>query len=112
MYKNEIISEMLEALDKAQRWDELILDECEGRVTIMRNDRSYDDIVIKEGRKYLLKSALPLNPSVLPGESFEDWVKRSVLWVPDSMSKDGFIAYFDHELRETYRSIGAVGNVL
>lgn len=108
MNKTEIISEIIEALDKAERYDE-----CEflgvEETTLSEIDRN----IMEVGRQKIMNDAVYSywsdvqackndETGMVEVQPFEEWAAKTVRIIPDFISKRDFMAYFEKELRERY----------
>lgn len=120
MNKTEIISEIINLADKAERYDRLIEEQAKNPIVIATNCEVepekasiVDSMVMKTGKKKIVRDTVSsywadVNVSyndetgVTDVQSFENWCNRNVKDVPEYISKRDFVAYFNVELREMY----------
>lgn len=118
MNKTELISEIINVLDKAEEYDKLMLTRVQAvpekeEPENTSHETIVDKMVKKIGRKTIVEETVSsywasVNVSknedtgAIDVQSFNSWVKKYVKNVPEYISKQDFLIYFDVELREMY----------
>ena len=118
MNKTELISEIINVLDKAEEYDKLMLTRVQAvpekeEPENTSHETIVDKMVKKIGRKTIVEETVSsywasVNVSknedtgAIDVQSFNSWVKKYVKNVPEYISKQDFLTYFDVELREMY----------
>lgn len=118
MNKTELISEIINRLDKAEEYDKLMLTRVQAvpekkQPENTSHETIVDKIVKKIGKKTIVEETVPTywapvnvseneDTGAIDVQSFNSWVKQHVKNVPDYISKQDFLTYFDIELREIY----------
>lgn len=118
MNKTELISEIINVLDKAEQYDKLMITRVQPVASAEKKEEAkpvslVDKMVMKAGRKKIVNDVVSSywasvrvskneDTGVIDIQSYDSWVNKNVKEVPDYISKCDFIIYFDTELREMY----------
>ena len=117
MNKTELITEIINLADKAERYDELITIKAtqttqpkqeSGKEGLSDIDRTVLNIgkqrvvdgVIRYWKEVVVRTDEETGERII--QSYENWLKKKVDEVPDYISRKEFLIYFDKELREVY----------
>lgn len=117
MNKTELITEIINLADKAERYDNLMVTQVkQASEACERKEESglseIDRIILKIGKQRVVDGALrywkevKVNTDEETGETtvqgYDKWLERAVQNIPDYISRKEFMIYFDNELREVY----------
>ena len=118
MNKTELISEIINICDKAENYDKLMLVKVETKASEPSKEEKpsmslIDSIVLGIGKKKVVEDTVSKywasvsvskneDTGVVDIQSYESWAKKHVKTVPDYISKQEFLRYFDAELRSMY----------
>lgn len=100
MKESEVVSEVINLYRACEYYRRKYVEKCAGAQS------DYDMYVMTAGRNAVIMRSMLFNTSVKTeegkAESYEEWLKRAVLSIPDCFSWDGFVRYFNDELRDIY----------
>ena len=119
MNKTEIISEIINICDKAEQYDRLMVTQVNAVAPEPEKPENHgrwsgiNAIIKKIGKKHVVDEVVSdywasvsvsknEETGVIDVQSYESWTKQYVKNVPDYISRQDFLSYFNAELREKY----------